>query len=117
MENKFPKQRRFPRHRCSLPIQLRPAEQPYPTSSETTDVSLCGCYVKMLLPLPVGAVVDIRIGIGGGEVTAKGLVKTMDPALGNGIELTEMAPSCRLELQHYLQTLPEANPGASEIIR
>ena len=78
---------------------------------------MSGCYVKMLFPLPAGTVVAIRIGMDGREVKAKGLVKTADPGLGNGIEFTGMASSCRQELERYLQTLPEAGTDSALIIR
>jgi len=114
LENKVQERRRFGRYQCSLPVQLHATGQAYPTCCETTDLGLGGCYVKLLFPLPVGAVVDVRIGTAGGEIKAKGVVKTADPMLGNSIEFTEMAPSSRLELERYLQTLPEASkePGA-----
>ena len=99
--------RRFPRRICSLPVQLRPQGQAYFTSCETTDISLCGCYVKLLSPLPVGTVVDVRIGTGDAGVRATGVVKTSHPGLGNGIDLTEMTPPNRLQLEHYFETLPD----------
>ena len=112
-----PERRRCLRYICSLPVELRSAGQPYPISCQTTDISLYGCYVKMLQPLPIGTGVDIRIGTGGEGIKAKGIVRTADAALGNGIEFTEMASSCQVELQRYLQALPEPTPGAPDIIR
>jgi hypothetical protein len=52
-------------------------------------------------------VVDVRIGTGDAEVKATGVVKTSDLGLGNGIDLTEMTPPNRLQLEHYLETLPD----------
>jgi len=117
LENMVPERRRFARYQCSLAVQLRAAGQAYPTSTEITDISLGGCYVKMLLPLPVGTAVEIRVGTDGGEIVAKGTVKTADPSLGNGIAFTEMASSRQLELQHYLQTLPREATGSASVIR
>jgi len=117
MEPTSPERRRFPRRTCSLPVELRPPGQPYPTAAETTDVSLCGCYVKLLFPLPIGTVVDIRIGIEDVGVRAKGIVRTTDPALGNGIEFTEIASSCRLQLEHHLETLSQEDSSPDKIIR
>ena len=117
LENRLPERRRFARHQCSLPVQLHVAGQAYPTSSEITDISLGGCYVKMLLPLPVGTAVEIRIGTDGAELKAKGTVRTADPSLGNGIAFTEMPSSCQLALQHYLQTVPEVSTESAGIIR
>ena len=112
----MPQRRRFPRYQCSVPVQLHIAGQAYPISTETTDISLGGCYVKMLLPVPVGTAVEVRIGTDSGEINAKGTVKTADPSLGNGIAFTEMASSCQLELQRYLQTLPEVSTGSAGVI-
>ncbi len=109
--------RRFPRGACSVPVNLHPAGQSYATSCETTDLSLCGCYVRLQSPLPVGTLVDVRIGIEGGEVKAKGIVRTVDPALGNGIEFTEIDGTSRDQLQHYLITLPSANSEQFKVIR
>jgi len=80
-------------------------------------MSLCGCYVKLLFPLPIGTVVDIRIGIEGGGVEAKGIVRTADPSLGNGIEFTEVAPPCRLQLEDYLEALSQEDSSPNKIIR
>jgi len=117
MEPKSSERRRFPRFSGSFPVELRSAGQPYPTCCETTDISLCGCYVRVLFPLSVGTVVDIRIVMAGREIQAKGVVKTLDPALGNGIEFTEMGSSSRLQLQQYLETLSHEDPSPNKIIR
>lgn len=108
--------RRFPRAACSVPVNLHPAGQSYPTCCETTDLSLCGCYVRLQSPLPVGTLVDVRIGIEGGEVKAKGIIRTIDAALGNGIEFTEMDGPCRNQLQHYLLSLPSAKSDDFKVI-
>jgi PilZ domain len=101
-ENKSPERRRFPRFSCFFPVELRSAGQSYPTCCETTNISLRGCYVRVLFPLPVGTAVDIRIGMAGREIQAKGVVKTLERALGNGVEFTDMDYSHRLQLQQYL---------------
>ncbi len=80
-------------------------------------MSLCGCYVKLLFPLPIGTTVDIRIGMEGGGLQAKGIVRTADPALGNGIEFTEMPFPCRLQLEHYLEALSQEESSPNKIIR
>ena len=107
MESRHSERRRFLRRSCSLPVQLRPPGQSYATNCETTDISLCGCYVKVIFPLPVGTVVDVRIGMGDTVVQAKAVVKTSHPGLGNGIDFMEMTPANKLQLEHYLGVLPE----------
>ena len=60
-----------------------------------------------MYPLAVGTLVEVRIGTGDTEFKAKGVVKTSNPGLGSGIDFTEMEPADRLQLEHYLDTLPE----------
>ena len=117
MENNVPEHRQSGRRQCPLPVQLHCTEQPYPTSGETTDVSLGGCYVKLLFPLPLGTKVDVRIALPDGEAKAKGVVRTLDPTLGNGIEFTEMEPASQEALELCLQEFPESTSGDFEIIR
>jgi len=114
MENTHQERRRFARRSCSLRVQLRPAGQSYPNNCETTDISLCGCYVKLMLPLPVGMLLDVHIWIGDTPVQAKAVVKTSHPGVGNGIDFIEMTSPNRFQLEHYLETVPE--PQASEFI-
>jgi len=114
MENAHQERRRFSRCSCSLRVQLRPTGQPYPTNCETADISLCGCYVKLMLPLPVGTLLDVRIWTGDTPVQVKAVVKTSHPGVGNGIDFIEMSSPDRFQLERYLETLPE--PQASEFI-
>ena len=60
-----------------------------------------------MYPLPVGTVVEVRIGTGDKEFKAKGAVKTANPGLGSGIDFTDVEPADRLQFEHYLDTLPE----------
>jgi hypothetical protein len=80
-------------------------------------MSLCGCYVKLLFPLPIGTAVDIRIAMEGGGVQAKGIIRTADPALGNGIEFIEIASPGRLQLEQYLEALSQEDSSPNKIIR
>jgi len=117
MENNVPEHRRFGRRHCALPVQLHCTGQSYPTSGETTDVSLQGCYVKLLFPLPVGTKVDVRIALPEGDAKTKGVVRTLDPTLGSGIEFTEMKPASQEGLERCLQEFPESTSGDFEIIK
>ena len=44
--------RRYPRHKISLPIELRDERVQTPMRINATDVSGNGCYVETILPLP-----------------------------------------------------------------
>ena len=109
--------RRFPRRTGSLPVQLRVASQSYPMECETTDISLCGCYVKNMFTLPIGTAVHLRIRLNDVEFQVDGHVKTADPGLGNGIDFAEMSSRQREELAHHLEKLRVGNARAVGIIR
>jgi len=49
----------------------------------------------------------MRVRTGDTEVKVQGVVKTSNPGLGNGIDFLDMAPASRLQLQHYLETIPD----------
>ena len=84
---------------------------------ETTDMSASGCYVKNLFVLPVGTAVDLKITVGSVGIPAKGIVKTADAGLGNGIEFTAMSEEDRSRLQHHLDTLKQDDSSVLSIIR
>ena len=117
MKSPMQERRRFPRHLGVLPVEVRVASQSYPMECETTDISLCGCYVKNMFTLPLGTAVHLRIRLNDAEFQIGGTVKTADPGLGNGIEFAEMSSPQRNELANHLQKLLIVNAAAVGIIR
>lgn len=109
--------RRFSRHLGALPVEVRVPSQSYPMECETTDISLCGCYVKNMFTLPIGTGVHLRIRLNDAEFQIDGTVKTADPGLGNGIEFAEMNSRQRTELANRLEKLMIVNAEAARIIR
>jgi len=99
--------------RCNCIASNSPT--PLPGKQQTS--AWGGCYVKLLFPLPVGTKVDVRIALPDGEAKAKGVVRTLDPTLGNGIEFTEMEHASQEALELCLHEFPESTSGDFEIIR
>ena len=108
--------RRSNRHQCSLPVELRPVGQAYPTQSETSDISEFGCYVKSLFPWPPGTAIGMRIAFNGTEILAKGVVKTADQGVGNGIEFVEFIADGKHQLHEYLASLGDPDPEPSSTV-
>jgi len=75
--------------------------------SQTTDISMGGCYVEMPLTLEIKSQVDMLFWLGGQKVTAKGVVVTRHPQFGNGIEFTSMSLEGQSRLRHYLDSFGE----------
>lgn len=61
-------------------------------TATVTDISLGGCYVEMLSPLPVDTFVDISISPGDTTLQLSGRVRSSQMNCGMGISFTGMRP-------------------------
>ena len=77
-----------------------------------TDISLGGCYVEMLVPLPVDTAVEIVLKPEGAILEASGKVRSSQTGLGMGIAFTGMRPADFEKLQRLAPapTKPVAAP-------
>jgi PilZ domain len=94
--------RRFPRHKISLPLELRDERVNTPLRINATDVSGNGCYVETIMPLPVGTVLRVDFHLDTQRINVTAIVRTCDPGVGNGIEFTGMPPEGKDKMQAYL---------------
>jgi len=85
-----PERRRFPRIRCRLPVEISIQGNKFLIRGETVDVSLGGCYVSTMLPLPLGTEIDFRCWVASTPIDCKAVIRTSDPGVGTGIEFQEM---------------------------
>lgn len=93
------KQRRF---QADLPVEVR-STQAAPIRAEIADISLSGCYVNTLFPVPVDSVVSIVFWLGDDKVTAKGKVRSSILGVGCGIEFVDLSPAVHQRLEEFLQ--------------
>jgi c-di-GMP-binding flagellar brake protein YcgR len=108
--------RRFPRVAVALQVEIRHEDTDAPLRSQTTDISLGGCYVEMPLTLEIASKVDMLFWLGDQKMSAKGVVVTCHPQFGNGIEFTNMSLEGQSRLRHYLDSFgeqPATNSTAS----
>jgi hypothetical protein len=56
--------------------------------AKLTDLSLGGCYLQTLMPLPIGASLVLSLTVGETAFEAAGIVRTCHPNLGMGVEFT-----------------------------
>ena len=109
--------RRFVRRHCTLPIELRTIASPFPVINETNDLSLTGCYVRLLSTYQVGTKVDIVLWAGETKISFRGTVRTADANVGNGIEFTGMTDEQRKRLQDYLDAIDAPTSKSDFIFR
>jgi hypothetical protein len=86
-----------------------------------TDISLGGCYVEMLAPLPVDTTVELLLNPEDTTMRMSGKVRSSQTGLGMGIAFTGMRPADFEKLQRLApapaktamaQKPPEAKPAA-----
>ena len=94
--------RNFQRYPVSVEIEVTEKDSRTPSRGNTTDVSLSGCYVATIFPLPTGATVDLKMWIEDCNIKGHGLVQTCHPGVGMGIKFTSLQSDAKRRLGDYL---------------
>jgi hypothetical protein len=94
--------RQQPRFEASLPVEVKSSEGT-PIRAEITDISLSGCYVNTLFPVPLDSVVAIVFWLGDEKVAVKGRARTSVLGVGCGIEFMELSAAASQRLAAYLE--------------
>lgn len=84
--------RKFPRQPCRIEAVVSTEDSSVRLPGRVTDISLGGCYVEMLSPLPEGTGIEIAMNPGESVIHALGQVITTQMGLGMGIVFTAVSP-------------------------
>lgn len=84
--------RQFVRHACRMAAQIVLQNGTLRMTATVTDISLGGCYMEMLSPLPVDTFVDISISPGDTTLQLSGRVRSSQVNFGMGVSFTGMRP-------------------------
>lgn len=115
--------RHHKRYQCKLPIEIRTPTQAFPSKTDTTDVSLGGCYVASIYTYPIGASLEIKLWVGDVAVETVAVVETADPGVGNGLKFGTLDAKASAALEQYLSHFgattppPDPNDMLSQLIR
>jgi len=99
----FHERRRYPRIRIAIPVELQSSTAPYPLRTTTVELSLCGFYIETMFTLRMGTELSVIFWADGQKLTAKGVVATHYPQVGNGIDIVEMSSTDRAALRDFCQ--------------
>jgi len=94
------------RIKVSVPLEIKAEEGGSPIRGATADLSLNGCYIESLFPLPIGTNLDLQLSIGA-TVLISATVVTCDPQVGNGIKFINMLREDREALRGFLEPLTD----------
>lgn len=84
--------------------------------AHTTDLSLGGCYVDAMNPLPAGTEIHLRLTKNGKSFHAKTRIVYSTPSVGMGLLFTEMARSQRPVLERWFAELRGDSPPEPPVV-
>ena len=91
------------RLKVKLPIEVYIEGNDSPLRGTTSDLSLGGCYMETIFPLPIGTNLELKLQLED-TLLVLGIVVTCDPQVGNGIRFSRMLPEDIEQLRIYLET-------------
>jgi len=94
--------RAYPRLKTSVPIELWREDSKSPIRGATADISLTGCYIETIFPMPVGTNLELRLRLDD-TLLVRATMVTSDPQVGNGIQFNKMLPEDIDELRAFLE--------------
>jgi c-di-GMP-binding flagellar brake protein YcgR len=90
------------RLKLKVPIEIYLEGSDSPLRSATSDLSLGGCYLETIFPLPIGTNVELKLQLED-TLLVLATVVTCDPQVGNGIRFSRMLPEELEQLRVFLE--------------
>jgi hypothetical protein len=84
--------RLFGRRSCRIGAQASIPGSSVSLPGKVTDISLGGCYVETLAPLPVDTMIELALTAGDTTLCASGKVRSSQTGLGMGVAFASMSP-------------------------
>src|SRR5271154_385584 len=110
--------RKFARHACRIETQVVTEDGSIGVPGTITDVSLGGCYVEMLSPLPVDSTIHLSLNPGTSTLHMSGKVRSSQTGLGMGVSFTGMGPEDFEKLWRFAPPTADAkSPAKAPAIR
>jgi PilZ domain len=106
--------RQFARHACRIETQVIVENDSIEMPGKITDISLGGCYVEMLSPLPVDTPIELSLSPGDITLRLSGKVRSSQTGLGMGVSFTGMGPGDFEKLRKFAPPTIEAPEAAKQ---
>jgi hypothetical protein len=108
--------RRHARLRCFVAVELRLGNSGVPIWGNLSNTSIGGCFVETASPVPSGVTVEIGLWLANGKIWIKGLILTgivtkSSPSFGVRIKFSELEPTERENLRHFLKFVESTTKG------
>jgi hypothetical protein len=108
--------RRHTRMKCFVAVELRLGDSTVPVWGNLANTGLGGCFVETATPVPSGVPVEIGLWLANGKIWIKGLILTgivtkSSPSFGVRIKFSELEPTERENLRHFLKFVESTTKG------
>jgi len=108
--------RRHTRMKCFVAVELRLGNSTVPVWGNLANTGLGGCFVETATPVPSGVPVEIGLWLANGKIWIKGLILTgivtkSSPSFGVRIKFSELDPTERENLRHFLKFVESTTNG------
>jgi c-di-GMP-binding flagellar brake protein YcgR len=100
-----PERRRYPRRTVQVQLELHLEGSDVPLRMETTDLSRGGCYVQLMMTLPIATYLQATLWLDNCPVRVRARVVTRHPQFGNGIIFLEFEGNGEKALAEYLDAI------------
>ena len=108
--------RRHARMRCFVAVELQLGNSAVPIWGNLSNTSIGGCFVETAAPVPSGVTVEIGLWLANGKIWIKGIILTgivtkSSPSFGVRIKFSELEPTERENLRHFLKFVESTTKG------
>ena len=100
-----PERRKHPRFTVSVPVEVHAEGSDTPIRCTTSDLSLGGCYIESMYPIPVDTAVELKLQIVEETLIIFAKVVTSFPQVGNGFRFVKILPEDRAALSAFLDSV------------
>ncbi len=90
------------RLKLKVPIELYIEGVDSALRGATSDLSLGGCYLDTIFPLPIGTNLELKLQLED-TLLVLGTVVTSDPQVGNGIRFSRVLPEDLEQMRMFLE--------------
>lgn len=105
--------RRCIRVKCSISVEIHPAEGLPTIWGKASDLSEGGCFVEMPIPLKVEAPVEVALWLGETKLRLQGEVVSSAPGFGIGVRFVNTSLKDRDFLKQHILSITQ--PGESSL--
>ncbi len=101
------------RHNCHFGVELYTEGNDSKVFVTCTDIGVGGCYLETRMPFPIGTKFKLRMVLDSLRTEMDGMVRTVDTALGMGVEFLDVTESEMQKLRAFLRNVT-GEPAAEE---